>query len=86
MFSHSTKEKINGWGTVLRFVTPMLLSIALWLIGDMRNQIRDVSMETKALATTTGVYNTNHLAHHAETEIKICERLASLETFLRVKK
>lgn len=83
MFKQSTKDKLNGWGTVFRFITPVLITITLWILGDMRNQLRDVRNEAKDLAITTVVYNTNHLEHHRVFEINMCERIASIETILR---
>jgi hypothetical protein len=84
-FSQSTKDKINGWGSVLRFVLPVMITIMLWILGDMRNQIRDVRDVTTLLAKETVTYNTNHLAHHAAFEVGICERLATIESVLRTK-
>mgnify|MGYP001482830184 CR=1 FL=1 len=83
MFRQTTKDAINGWGTVFRFITPILITISLWILGDMRNQLRDVQNEAKNLVTTTVVYNTNHLEHHRVFEINICERMSSIESILK---
>ena len=83
MFRQSTKDKINGWGQIFRFVTPVLITIALWILGDMRNQIRDVREDAKLVAVETKVYSLNHLEHHRVFEISLCERITSIETILR---
>ena len=83
MFKQSTKDKINGWGSVLRFITPVLITIMLWILGDMHNQIKDVRDTTRGLELTTVTYNTNHLAHHSVFEISMCERMARIEEILR---
>ena len=83
MFKESTKDKINGWGTMFRFITPILITIALWILGDMRNQLKDVQLAAKETMVTTIIYNTNHLEHHRIFEVNMCERIASIEAILR---
>lgn len=83
MFHQSTKDKINGWGMLFRFVTPMLLTMALWYLGDLRNQIRDTRSDAKEVATTLITYSANHLEHHRVFEVSMCERMATIETLLK---
>ena len=82
-FSQNTKDRINGWGTLLRFVTPVLLTIALWILGDMRNQIRDVRDNAKEFAGQVLTYETNHMEHHRVFEISMCERMTAIETEIK---
>jgi hypothetical protein len=82
MFSQKTKERINGWGSVLRFLTPILVTVGLWIMSDMKNEIRDIRIAARLLATETYTYNTNHLTHHFNFEKNVCERLSSIETIL----
>ena len=90
MFKQSTKDKINGWGSVMRFITPSLIVIALWILGDMRNQIKDVRLETKEAFERVDmqfdkVYLqfSNHLEHHRQFEIVLGERMATIETKIK---
>jgi hypothetical protein len=83
VFRQSTKDKINGWGSVLRFATPLLVSVGLWIMSDMKTEIRDIRKTAQDLAVETIKYNTNHLAHHSVFETNMCERMASIETILK---
>lgn len=86
MFKQSTKDSINGWGQVFRFVTPILITIGLWIMADMKNEIREIRNTAKEVALETVKYNSNHLEHHRNFETKVVERLASIETILRGRK
>ena len=83
MFKQTTKDTINGWGQVFRVVTPILLTIALWMMTDVKSDIKEIRATARELAAATTIYNTNHLAHHARFETNISERMASIETLLR---
>ncbi len=83
MFKQQTKDKINGYGLLLRFITPILITLGLWIMSDMKTEIREIRQTAKELSASTIVYNTNHLSHHNIFEKEICERLASIETFIR---
>ncbi len=39
MFSQSLKDKINGWGSVLRFITPVLVTISIFIIGQINTKV-----------------------------------------------
>jgi hypothetical protein len=80
MFSPRLKNSINGWGTVFRFITPLMLTVGLWILSDMKNEIREVRQTAKEVAVASITYNTNHLSHHSLFEKEICERLAKMET------
>ena len=83
MFSQKTKDKINGWGSVLRFITPILITVGLWIMSDMKTEIRDVRIAARLLTTEIFEYNEKHLLHHTMFEKDVCERLSCLETILR---
>jgi hypothetical protein len=85
MFKHTTMAKINGWGTVMRFILPIMVTIMLWILGDMRNQMKDMRDTATSLSKEIVTYNTNHLEHHRAIETQLCERLARIETKLDVR-
>jgi hypothetical protein len=82
-FSQQTRETINGWGSVFQFVTPVLLTIVLFILNGLKDEIKDVRNMAKELAKETAIYHTNHLSHHTKMEISFCERLVALETELK---
>ena len=69
------KDKINGVGSLFRFITPVLITIVIFILGQILS-------DTKELKNLFG----NHLEHHRVIEIKIGERLSSIETLLKVRK
>ena len=83
MFTKETKNTINGWGMVFRFITPLMLTLALWILTGLRNDITDIRSDARNTKAMIVVYNTNHLRHHAEFEIELCERVASMEAYLK---
>lgn len=82
-FSQQTKDTINGWGSLFRFVTPVLLTIVIFILTGLKEEIKDVRVMASNLATETTIYNTNHLSHHRVMEIRFCERLSVIETELK---
>jgi hypothetical protein len=82
-FKQSTCDTINGWGTVFRFITPILITVGLWIMADTKNEIREIRQTAKEVAIITTTYNTQHLAHHSTFEVGVCERLSSIETILK---
>ena len=77
------KDKINGYGAVLRFITPILIVAIGWLmthlITDIKDDLKEIKSETKTVITGM----TNHLEHHRILEVSLAERLAAIETMLR---
>ena len=61
-------DKINGYGVLLRFITPLLLGIILALHTYMLNDVQDIKRNI-----------TNHINHDF---ISVMERLATIETQL----
>jgi hypothetical protein len=82
-FSQHTRETINGWGSVFRFITPVLVTISIFVLAGLKDEIKDVRNMAKELAKETAIYHTNHLSHHTKMEIAFCERLAIIETEIK---
>lgn len=68
-------DKINGYGVIFRFITPILVTIALFLLTLVINDVKDIKCSF-----------TNHLEHHRQLEVKLENRLSSIETFLKTGK
>jgi hypothetical protein len=82
-FSQHTRDTINGWGSVFRFVTPVMITIVLFILAGLKDEIKEVRNLAKELAKETMIYNTNHLSHHTKMEISFSERLAIIETEIK---
>ena len=65
-------EKINGYGAILRFITPVLITIALFILGMIRQDLHELKS-----------HFTNHLLDHKTIEIQLEKRLSCIETLLR---
>jgi len=85
MFKQNTKDAINGWGAVLRFITPLMVSIGLWIMSDMKDEMREIRQTAKEIIQVSIAYNTEHLKNQVMFEKEICQRVASLETYMRKK-
>ena len=83
MFSQRTKDRINGWGSVLRFVTPILLTIVLYILSGIKGEIRDNKIYSENRFDKIDLQFSNHLEHHRKFEIVLAERLTSMETYNR---
>lgn len=90
MFSQRTKDKINGWGSVLRFITPILVTIMLFILSGIKSDIKDIKIDTcqrfekvDLQFEKVNLQFTNHLEHHRKFEIVLAERLTSIETYNR---
>ncbi len=82
MFSQRTKDKINGWGSVFRFITPILLTIALFIISGIKTEIKDVKTDTCKRLDSIVLQFTNHLEHHRVLEVGLAEKFAMLQVQL----
>ncbi len=87
-------EKINGYGAILRFITPILVTIMLFVIGMLRNDMLLIKTEAKAnfdrLEAVAQInfdkidtQLNNHLSHHQIFDKEIIERLTRVEARLR---
>lgn len=36
----TTRDTLNGWGAIFRLITPALLSVLLWIVQDMRQDLK----------------------------------------------
>jgi hypothetical protein len=90
MFSQRTKDKINGWGSVFRFVTPVLVTIMLFILSSIKSDIKDIKVDTSQRFEKVdlqfekvNLQFSNHLEHHRKFEVILAERLTSIETYNR---
>ena len=74
-------DKINGYGPILRLVTPFMIALVILLLGMVNSNIRDVKAENNLLSDKVDTYFTNHLSHHMEFEKAIEGRLATIEAY-----
>lgn len=51
-------ERINGYGILLRFITPVISGIILAMVGWIHNDI-----------TSLKIHFVNHLMHHQDLEV-----------------
>ena len=65
------KEKINGYGAIFRFITPILITIVLFILGMIRQDLGELKAQ----------FN-NHLSEHKRIEIMLEKRLTSLEVLI----
>jgi hypothetical protein len=70
---HKALEKINGYGALLRFITPILVSIVLYFLVQVHCDIKEL-----------GTHFTNHLSDHKNIETKLENRLTTVETILDI--
>jgi len=88
------KDAINGYGMVLRFVTPALIAITLFILGMIRTDMCSIKAETKAnfdrLEAVAQInfdkidlQLSNHLSHHQQFDKEIFERLTKIETKIK---
>ena len=67
------ENKINGYGAILRFITPVLISALGYFLITGQDRI-DRKLDY------LDSHFTNHLAHHQELEIGYEKRLTELKT------
>lgn len=79
-FSQKTKDNINGWGSVLRFITPVLLTVTLFILSGIKAEIKDVKIDTCKRLDSIVLQFTNHLEHHRILEVSLAEKFAILQT------
>jgi len=77
-------QKINGYGAILRFITPILITLVGFLgkmaIDDVKWQLKESNLQLKEL----NVHFTNHLSDHKQMEIMLEKRLTKIETKLGI--
>jgi hypothetical protein len=72
-------DKINGYGSILRFITPILIVTVGYFITS---GIDDLKCKIGLMDT----HFTNHLQHHQDLEVGYERRLTKIETELNHKK
>jgi len=88
------RDKINGYGTIFRFITPTLVTIALFILGMLRTDMIAAKIETKenfnkleAIAKVNfdnmNLQFSNHLSTHRTFDKEVCERLSSIEAIIK---
>ena len=83
MFKQSTKDKINGWGSAFRFITPILLTVALFILTGIKEEIKEVKCDTTKRFDKVDLQFSNHLEHHRQYEVILAERMTRIETKIR---
>ena len=66
------KETINGYGQIFRFITPTLVSVAIFLLTILLGEVKELKS-----------HFTNHLSEHKQIEIFLEKRLTYIETILK---
>lgn len=61
-------DKINGYGVILRFITPILISIIIFILSGIKCDIQELK-----------AHFGNHLSEHKGFDKEIFERITSLE-------
>lgn len=75
MFKQQTKDVINGWDHVLRFITPIMI-VLIGYLGSMA--VSDIKISISKLDT----HFINHLSDHKRIEMLIEQRLTRIETLI----
>lgn len=66
------ESKLNGYGVILRFITPVLISIVIFMVGWLRTDILELK-----------VHFTNHLSNYNIHCLALENRLSTLETTIK---
>lgn len=69
--NNRVRQGIHDYGQLMRFITPLLISIALYLLSNIQKEI-----------TKLDTHFTNHLFHHVRLEKEIEHRFTCLETLI----
>ena len=72
------REKINGYGAILRFITPILVALIIFILNGLRGDIHSVKNDLYELKA----HFVNHLSGHKSMEVTLGERLSRIETIL----
>lgn len=83
--SNGFTNKVNGYGVLFRFITPILTflmtiigTLALTALNDIKHDMDKACLDRKEIK----VYFDNHLKHHTSFEVSIEKRLSKIETIL----
>lgn len=64
-----TVDKINGYGSLLRLVTPVLVTLSIFMLGWVLTDVRGLNN-----------HFTNHLMHHQDLEVGYERRITVIES------
>ena len=64
-------DKINSYGQLFRFITPILVTIILFILGMIKQDLGQLKIQFD-----------NHLSEHKKIEITLENRLSRIETKL----
>ena len=67
------KDKIDGYGAIFRFITPILITVALFILGIIRQDLGELK-----------AHFNNHLNEHKIIEIMLESRLTRIETLIKM--
>jgi hypothetical protein len=67
-------SKVDIYGSVFRLITPVLITIALFILTMIRNDVGELK-----------AHFTNHLSDHKTFEVKLENRMTCLETIMRIR-
>ncbi len=72
------KEKVNNFGILFRFITPILITIMLYMLTMMQTNISTLQSDIKEIKE----HFVNHLKEHKQVEVLMEKRLTRIETLL----
>jgi hypothetical protein len=75
--------KINGYGAIMWFITPVLITIMLFILGAMREDVKQLKAETRYGFEKSEIYFNNHLSYHRQFDKEISERLSRIEARIK---
>ena len=66
-------SKVDIYGSIFRFITPVLITIALFILTMIRTDMGELKS-----------HFTNHLSDHKTFEVKLENRMTCLETTIKL--
>lgn len=70
-----SNDKMNGYFSILRLITPVLLALALFILGAVREDMRELK-----------THFTNHLSEYNRHCLVLEGRLKAIETEIKFKR
>ena len=64
-------DKVNGTGVWFRFIIPVLVTVAIFLLSLLIADVREIKVKFD-----------NHLQHHTQLEVTLESRLTKIETLI----
>jgi hypothetical protein len=66
--------------TLVSTFVAIALGIGLFILKDMKNEIKEIRKTASEVSVRAIEYNNKHLENHRSFEINICERVSTLES------